>query len=606
MEKYAPFLIFFLLPPTLLFIYVKLNDRKLERIPPQVLAISPHRTSPSDAVQLARRLAALPTPLSVDDQLPPRTGRRYIVIGGAGFLGGWIVLQLLRRGEDPKRIRVLDIRTPTRSDLLEGQARDVDFVKCDVSDPKAVEHAFAAPWPASPLDGDDPNPETTVFHTAANIRFFERHASLVPRSANVNLRGTQNVLSSSLSIGASTLVYTSSGSVPIHSSFFLLWPWQKEPQRFVQAINDDDSLVPTQQKGFFSNYAYTKCLAERSVRDADKSPSGSTSELEGKRLRTGCIRPGNGIFGPGGDMLCGAYLVRKNNPSWIQTVVQNFVYVENCALAHLLYERRLIDIEAPPSYTQTNGDAKSTTASGRLPDIGGSAFMITDPCPPLAYGDVYTLLSTLTDNETTFPALSPTFMLLVAYIIEFLYLSKQLLLIHASAPSHSTNPIIQPFNALLRGAFRVLAGCIPTVGGDLVNLQPSLWNLTMVHLLMDDSHARLPPSQGGLGYRGGWTTLEGLVKTVEAHKEEAQKEGFHTRSGQAGVSLGLSWLKKKEGVNGNASSTSVVASEGDRNQLVGAQRGVARVGEKVREEIGVDPVVGVLSGHQVHANGGAA
>ncbi|SJL12953.1 uncharacterized protein ARMOST_16388 [Armillaria ostoyae] len=31
---------------------------------------------------------------SIDDQLPPKTGRTYIVIGGAEFFGGRIVLQL--------------------------------------------------------------------------------------------------------------------------------------------------------------------------------------------------------------------------------------------------------------------------------------------------------------------------------------------------------------------------------------------------------------------------------------------------------------------------------------------------------------------------------
>ncbi|KAF9014780.1 hypothetical protein BDZ89DRAFT_928391, partial [Hymenopellis radicata] len=133
-------------------------------------------------------------------------------------------------------------------------------------------------------------------------------------------------------------------------------------------------------------------------------------------------------------------------------------YVENCALAHLLYEQRLIDTN--PS----------------MPDIGGQAFCVADPGPPPTYGDVYNALEVL-DGQVFFSFLSPTFMLVVAYIIEFFYLGRRLL------PSY-------------------IAWLVPTVSGDLVNLQPSLFNLIQVHLIFDDSRARLPQSQGGLGYRG--------------------------------------------------------------------------------------------------------
>jgi hypothetical protein len=57
----------------------------------------------------------------------------------------------------------------------------------------------------------------------------------------------------------------------------------------------------------------------------------------------------------------------------------------------------------------------------------------------------------------------------------------------------------------------------PPLTGDIVNLQTSLFALTSVHLICDDSRARLPPEHGGLGYKGAWTTLQGLCKTVEEH-----------------------------------------------------------------------------------------
>ncbi|KAK0232310.1 NAD-P-binding protein [Armillaria nabsnona] len=484
--------------------YIHDNDRKLKAIPVRAAQFSPNRWSPKDVERMASE-CELAAP-SIDDQLPPKTGRRYIVVGGAGFLGGWIVLQLLRRGEDPKRIRILDIRPPKRLDLLEGKAEDVKFIQVDISDKMAVDAAFSEPWP------DNDESPISVFNTAANIRFYERHASLIPLSAKVNIQGAENIINACRKVGASVLVHTSSGSVSVHSSCFLLWPWQEEPKHFVQVINDDDELIPKTHKNFFSNYGYTKRQAEVLVCGANDADG----------LRTGCLRPGNGIFGAGGDMLCGAYLVRKSNPTWIQNIVSSFTYVENGALAHLLYEERLIE-------------------SSKL---GGQAFCIADPGAPPTYGDVYTELEVL-DGEVSFPHLSPTFMLLIAYLFEFLYLARHLL-----------NTYGYPF----------LASFIPNIaGGDLVNLQPSLYNLTMVHLIFDDSRARLPPEKGGLGYKGAFTTFEGLYKTAVEHRRGLNRPGAMARSDVAGVSFkGMGFMK--------------------------AQRGVGWLADKIKEETGVDPV----------------
>lgn len=76
----------------------------------------------------------------------------------------------------------------------------------------------------------------------------------------------------------------------------------------MQVFNDDTPLPP-QHNAYFSNYAVSKARAERLIREADKT----LLSHGGGVLRTGCIRPGNGIFGPGGDALAGAHLVEQNN-----------------------------------------------------------------------------------------------------------------------------------------------------------------------------------------------------------------------------------------------------------------------------------------------------
>ncbi|KZT28079.1 NAD-P-binding protein [Neolentinus lepideus HHB14362 ss-1] len=470
------------------------------QLSPEATTFNPRRITAASAREVEARLAR--EPKSVVDHLPPKTGRRYIVVGGAGFLGGWIVVHLLQRGEDPRRIRVLDIRAPTRPDLTSGTARDVDFRKVDITDASSVLEAFKAPWPK--VDG--PQPEVTIFHTASSIRFYERHPSLVPKSAVVNVNGTENVINAALAIGANVLVYTSSGSITVRRSRFWLWPWEKEPQYFVQVLNDDDNIIPKHHDHFFSNYAVTKRDAELLVRRANGTPSG-----EGV-LKTGCVRPGNGIYGPGGDMLCGAYLVRKDNPTWIGHILQNFTYVENGSLAHLNYEQRLIE-----------------SIRGARPDVSGQAFAISDPGPPVTYGDVYRALSTLTDGEVKFPLFSPTAMLLLAHIFEAYYTMRMFLLSSSSSIS------------------RMVGSLLPAIGGDLVNLQPAMFALTMVHLIFDDSRARLSPEKGGLGYTGVWTTEEGLCKLVDEFNKGGQRGEERSLSG--GISFGFGLVKAQKGVS---------------------------------------------------------
>ncbi|OBZ78064.1 3beta-hydroxysteroid-dehydrogenase/decarboxylase isoform 2 [Grifola frondosa] len=476
--------------PLLVYLYVRANDAKLSQLPPQATALSPSRWTAEAIQRTAKELDQSP-PALLSDELPPKTGRRYIVVGGAGFLGGWIVLHLLARGEDPRRIRVLDIRPPVRNDLLEGPARKVDFMLVDIGDAKAVDAAFQKEWPTS---ADAP---LTVFHTAATIRFYERHPALQPYSDAVNLEGTKNIVEASRKLGASTLVYTSSGSISVRRSRFWLWPWQKEPEYFVQPINDDDALVPKRHELFFSNYAVSKSRAERVVRAADKTRSG-----EGV-LRTGCIRPGNGIYGPGGDMLVGLYLLKKVNPTWIANILQSFIYVENCSLAHLCYEQRLIELEQ----------------GGTNPDIGGQAFCVADAGPAPTYGEVYKSLNVLTCGETVFPEFSPTFMLAVAHLIEFYYLVRYFFL-----------------------------RMFPPLSGDIVFLQPSMFALTQVHLIFDDSRARASAEKGGLNYNGHITTIQGVCKVVLENRRDGGSAQQRVIAGHVSSDHGVGPARAEKGV----------------------------------------------------------
>jgi hypothetical protein len=64
----------------LLALYLHINDKRLSRIPDDALTLSAKRCTPQDVRSLTAELAK--SPISSQEQLPPKTGRRYIVVGG--------------------------------------------------------------------------------------------------------------------------------------------------------------------------------------------------------------------------------------------------------------------------------------------------------------------------------------------------------------------------------------------------------------------------------------------------------------------------------------------------------------------------------------------
>src|SRR5262245_47588028 len=120
---------------------------------------------------------------------------KYLVTGGAGFIGSHIATALVERGE---RVRVLDnLSTGKHSNLshLEGM---VEFVEGDLQDRAAVERA---------LDGIE-----IVFHQAA--------LASVPRSVAAPLdtnaacvTGTVNLLDAARHAKVKRLVYAGSSSI---------------------------------------------------------------------------------------------------------------------------------------------------------------------------------------------------------------------------------------------------------------------------------------------------------------------------------------------------------------------------------------------------------
>jgi sterol-4alpha-carboxylate 3-dehydrogenase (decarboxylating) len=112
--------------------------------------------------------------------------QKYLIIGGGGFLGRYIVEYLINRGE--KFIKVFDIRKTFEDSKIEfivGDITKIDDVINACKDINIVIHTASAT------------------HHGHNSNFMY----------NVNVEGTKNVINACLLQGVSKLIYTSSASV---------------------------------------------------------------------------------------------------------------------------------------------------------------------------------------------------------------------------------------------------------------------------------------------------------------------------------------------------------------------------------------------------------
>ena len=121
--------------------------------------------------------------------------KKYLVTGGAGFIGSNIVEELVRQGQD---VRVLDDLSTGKEENLAPFMDRIDFRKGDVRDADDVREALK--------DVD------LVLHQAA-LRSVARSVEQPVVTNDVNVSGTLNLLMLAKEAGVRRLVYASSSSV---------------------------------------------------------------------------------------------------------------------------------------------------------------------------------------------------------------------------------------------------------------------------------------------------------------------------------------------------------------------------------------------------------
>src|SRR3989441_2307530 len=120
---------------------------------------------------------------------------RYLVTGGAGFIGSHVVETLLNRG---KRVRVLDNFFTGKRENLEAVRGDMELIEGDVRDGGLCREA---------IGGID-----AVIHLAA-LHEVVRSVECPLETHEVNVTGTLNLLAAAREAGIQKFVFASSSAV---------------------------------------------------------------------------------------------------------------------------------------------------------------------------------------------------------------------------------------------------------------------------------------------------------------------------------------------------------------------------------------------------------
>lgn len=214
-----------------------------------------------------------------------------LVTGGGGFLGRYVVEQLLDRGH---RVRVF-----SRGAYPHLESRDCECMRGDL---RTATHVQAA---CRDID--------MVIHVAALAGVWGRYEEF----RSINVVGTNNLIDACRATGVKKMVYTSSPSVVFG----------------MRDLCGVDERQPYPRR-FYAHYPATKAAAEMAVLRAN----------DGRSLATCALRP-HLIWGPRDTHIVPGILDRARRGRLIQigdgSNLVDVTYVEHAADAHVLAAERL-------------------------------------------------------------------------------------------------------------------------------------------------------------------------------------------------------------------------------------------------------------------------
>lgn len=255
---------------------------------------------------------------------------KYIVTGGAGFIGSWITRFLILRNESD--IILLDNNPTPPGDLLK---HGVQHIVCDLTDKDDLEKIVGT----LKLDSDV---TLVVFHAAAIQRYYLSWLTFHRNISDKNVEMVQNLIDvlSDLSATTSMPIYiinigdAISRRNPI--SWWKFWNYKSWAQQSVAGSS------------YVSSFAESKAVSEKLVLEANN----------GKSLITGSIEPQGIVCGYYGESLLSPCLYYKGALNHCWDIPSSFLHVEDVTRAALLLEAKLRN-----KTTTTNVQAKSFLVS---------------------------------------------------------------------------------------------------------------------------------------------------------------------------------------------------------------------------------------------------
>lgn len=184
------------------------------------------------------------------------------------------------------------------------------------------------------------------------------------------------------------------------------------------------------------------------------------------------------------DVICGSMLKQQKVASFTPHIIQNQVSGWNVSLGHLAFEAAL----AP----RPGRDG----VEGTMPGCAGRPYVVTDNGQAIQWYDFFRAAKQLAVTPMEVTKLAPLPLYLIAHLVEW----WSLLL--ARAPFLTRLGLREP-----RGPAR--------------DLQPSIFTPAAFIMVVDDE-ARKAVEDGGLGYKGLCTTLEGVCDQIWRWNQEQE------------------------------------------------------------------------------------
>jgi len=261
-----------------------------------------------------------------ENHLDPRTRRKVVITGGAGFFGQTLALDLIQHECNCYDVELLDISLPVGD---YGCSQEICIV--DVRDQGRLAQIFEDAY--------------AVFHVAS---YGMSGSSQLKRGQirSVNVDGTKAVVSACIAAGVERLILTSTYNVVFGG----------------QEIEGGDETMPYfNMVDQVDEYSRSKTEAEMIVLEANGTPLRRSGRRDGKKtLRTCALRPA-AIWGKGEirhmkrvhDYLMKGFFFFRFGSSRAR---MDFVHVKNLTAAHMLAMERLEKV-AGNAYFVSDGES---------------------------------------------------------------------------------------------------------------------------------------------------------------------------------------------------------------------------------------------------------